>query len=293
MRKISPKRNGRFVWLLLLFLLVGYFLFVFVRSVTHSLIFLKKDRLNLVFYGKNTVFLSLGLNDGVYYQIPYRNDLLVTIPGGYGTYKIGSLGRLSELEKNPALIQKTFSYSTSSMVDFYFYPKKTQVYSDTTVLSAIESIPRFQTVLSFNYRSNGSLFERAVLFFVLVGKRRSDFIELNTQELGRGTYQGYFYQKSFRTEGKKVSLLYTHYATAHRLAQILEGEGIRVVDLSSKNEKENCIIKDTFEGGRPSLTSRYLAHVFSCPIGRKKENDVVKSDITIVLDERIEKEWEL
>ncbi len=293
MKKKTLKRSRLFLAMLVFFLLLGYFLFILIRSITHSLIFLKKDRLNVVFYGRNTVFISLGLTDGVHYLIPYRNDLLVTVPGGYNQYKVGSLGKLAKLEKKPDLIQKTFSYSTSSMVDFYFYPKKTEVYSDTIVSDDAESIPRLTTLLSFNSPSNASLFERLFLFFLIVGKRKNDFAELNTRELGQGKYQGYFYQKSFRTEGKKVALLYTRYAAASYLTTLLEGEGIRVVDLSRVEEDgKSCIIKDIFDHNKPSLTSRYLAHVFSCSIGRKKENDVLKADIIVVLGERIEKEWE-
>lgn len=246
----------------------------------------------MVFYGQQSMFVSLGLTDGVHYLISYPHDLSVIVPGGYGEYKVGSLGKLAELEKKPDLIKRAFSYSTSSMVDFYFYPKQVQVYSDLEVSGEKESITRLITMLLFNSRSNASLFERLFLFFLMIGKRKNDFDELNTYKLSQEKYQGYFYQKSFRTEGKKVSFLYTQYSTALRLSHLFEGEGIRVVDLSLKTKKEGCIIEDAFDHDKVSLTSRYLAYIFSCPVMRKNKKDMVNSDIVVILDKRVENEWE-
>lgn len=292
MRKIKLKKNKPLIWIVIFFLLLGSILFSFIRLATRSVIFLKKDRLNMVFYGQQSMFVSLGLTDGVHYLIPYPHDLSFTVPGGYGEYKVGSLGKLAELEKKPDLIQRAFSYSTSSMVDFYFYPKKVQVYSDLEVSGEKEKIPRLTTMLLFNSRSNASLFERLFLFFLMIGKRKNDFDELNMYELSQEKYQGYFYQKSFRTEGKKVSFLYTQYSTVLRLSHLFEGEGIRVVDLSPQTKKEGCIIKDAFDHDKVSLTSRYLAHIFSCPVMRKSKKDMINSDIVVILDKRVENEWE-
>ena len=79
--------------------LVFLFGIVIFKQYTSSLFSQKKDRVNIVFYGKNTVYYSLGKYDGVHYFISFYPDVKVKVPGGYGNYRVGGLGKLVELEK--------------------------------------------------------------------------------------------------------------------------------------------------------------------------------------------------
>lgn len=286
---------------LIVVIFIVYLTYATVRSVKNSILFLKKDRINVVFYGKQTVFLSLGLTDGVHYQIPFANNLLLQIPGGYGRYKVGSLGKLSQLEKNPTLIQKTFSSATASFVDFDFFPKKTEIYSTNQSVVSINTL--LQLLFSPRYQSRASFFERVMLFTKLVSIRTSDLIKIDADRFVSGVsfsekdfannYKGYFYQKKLREEAKNIRLVYNKFQAAVMLNRILEGEGIRVVDFEKKPSvdkitAEKCIIKDRFIRGKASFTGRYLAKLFGCII----ENQTKNKNLIFTLSDKLEDQWE-
>ena len=108
---------GSYVIGLFFIFLLGLIIF---KQYSSSLFSQKKDRVNVVFYGKNTVYYSLGKYDGVHYFISFYSDVKVKVPGGYGNYRIGGLGKLVELEKSD-IFRKTFSVTTASTVDRYFF----------------------------------------------------------------------------------------------------------------------------------------------------------------------------
>lgn len=245
-----------------------------------SLFFHKKDRLNLVFYGSKTRIISIGLDDGVNYYIPLSNDLKVLIPGGYGYYRVGGLGKLVELEKKPDIFKKTFSANFANFTRYYFYPKKTMIYfgSDNSNNLQMPSIVE----LLFE-QSNASLFDRAYLYLLISGKSRYSFKVIDdlsetiaqdgpliSQDRFIKTYQGNFYETTYRNEKRNVQVIYTKsYQTAKNIAQIIEGEGIRVVDLSEINKTESgCWViedEDIF-----SDTAQELANFFGCRLEKGK-----------------------
>jgi hypothetical protein len=99
--------------------------------------------------------------------------------------------------------------------------------------------------------------------------------------------QGYFYKKSYRKEKSTVQILYTNnYQTALIISQILEGEGIRVIDISkTQKESPRCsIIQNTVPF---SQTATHIKSFFQCDI--KKGNAEI-SDILFHIG-NLEKEW--
>lgn len=281
----------------LLFFLLFYLLFHLVKLLKKSLFFTKRDRVNIIFYQQRPVFLSLGLTDNVHYLGFFDNDLLVLVPGGYGRYKIGSLGKLASLEKKPAVIQRTFSSITSSYVDLYFYPKKVAIYSSSNQGFYIPRL-RISQLIGGNYVTNSNFFDRLYLFFFLIDKNKSNFSLLGfngkvdeknrfLEEAFFSQYQGYFYQKSFRQERKKIKIFYNKYSSAQVLNRILEGEGIKVVDLIPYDKTgENCQIIE--QSNEDSLTVSFLAESLRCQIRRQKG----VGDIHLILGRRLEGEWE-
>ncbi len=273
-----------------------YLLFHFGKSFKNSLFFTQKDRLNVVFYAHQQTFVSFGLTDKVHYLAHFDNNLLVFVPGGYGRYKIGSLGKLANLEKKPTIVKNTFSSVASTFIDFYFYPKKAKVYSESGSfnLNPLE-------ILKINYQTNANFFDRVYLFFLLLNKRKSDFSLLNTDfnvdEKNKfyeddffTKYQGYFYQKFLRDERKNLQIYYKNYKSAQILNRIIEGEGIRVVDLTTMERKEkNCQVIENSSARTSSKTAIFLSKVFSCKI-EKGETGV--GDLRMILGEKLEKEWE-
>ena len=101
-------------------------------------------------------------------------------------------------------------------------------------------------------------------------------------------FQGSFFQKTYRNYDINVQIIYTKsYKTALLLSQMIEGEGIRVVDLSSQDKFiKGCLLITNKE---ISTTKTYLrlADFFKC---RLKIGETTVSDIILVLGD-LEKEW--
>lgn len=288
MRKhIESKKNKNWIITFFIIACLVYGTITLIRAVRQSLFALKQDRINVLFYGEQTDFISFGLTNKVYYWISFDNDLMIDVPGGYGQYKIGSIARLMQLEKKPQLMRNAFSSATSAFVHFYFYPKNTITYTGMKKLNAFSSV--MSIVFSPNYHTNASLTDRVLLFSFMLNKRKNDFLPLSSNAQFSDLYKGYFYQKKFREESKKVSIIYSNYSAAERLGRILEGEGIRIVDQTfEKNSHNQCIIEDTIQDHeKVSLTSSYIAKIFHCRIGKKK-----RGDLLFVLGDEVEKEWE-
>ncbi|MBI4973247.1 hypothetical protein HZC27_01420 [Candidatus Roizmanbacteria bacterium] len=288
---------GKYIIGLFLILLFGLVIF---QQYSSSLFFQKKDRVNVVFYGKNTVYYSLGKYDGVHYFISFYPDVKVKVPGGYGNYRVGGLGKLVVLEKKSDLFRKTFSVTTASTVDRYFYTASTDIYYGKEEMDEDSlSFPSFKDI--FFSTSNSNVFDRTFVFFQFLGKRVRQFSEIDYKSL-LGTdeeffqdkdfakkYQGFLYNRIYRKEKKTVQIQYEKsYKTALFISKIIEGDGIRTVDLSDTNFiKGTCeVIEDaeTF-----SQTAKDISGFFGCNL---KRGSPASSDILMKLGS-VEKEWEI
>jgi len=213
-------------------------------SVRTSVFIRNQNRVNMVFYEKTSVFYSFG-QDNVNYAVPFSSQMEFMVPGGYGYYKVGALGKLVSLERKPDLFRRAFSVNTSSFVDIYFYPRSPIVYYDSSGSSY--DLPTMSDI--FLSSTNGSFLDRLFVWYYFLNKNKTQFqviTDLPTKkEMQRvifdkeeffKLYQGYFYKKSYRKEKNTVQLLYTKsFKTAELISQLLEGEGIRVVDISLRD----------------------------------------------------------
>lgn len=294
MSNVKSKKNK-----LIVFLFCTVIIFLLGNNLRKSLFFRRIDRINLVVYDKYPVFYSLGIKDKTDYKIVFYPDLKVTVPGGYDRYRIGALGKLVSLEKKPDIFKKTFSSATFSFVDYYFYPTSSEVYygQRQNVLSGSK-----WSIIFFS-KSNARFFDRLFLIFNCYFKRNSDFIELslvdeknNNKDMTLMTSDtlksllGYLYKISYRDEKFNVQLIYSNsYATANLIAQIIEGNGIRVVDISQKelNDNESCELITQID--QSSQTVKDLKDFFYCRLTKRKA-DV--SDIVLKLGS-LEKNWEV
>ena len=119
--RVSHKDVSNRFGFILLFIFLALFL---VYSVANSLFIQKRDRINIFLHSRDHItYYSISTVDDVNYLVYFRPDHKITIPGGYKLYRLGALSKLSELNKDPELLNKAFSSATSSFVDFYFYPK--------------------------------------------------------------------------------------------------------------------------------------------------------------------------
>lgn len=281
-KKIKRKK---FTIYLVVLLFLFYFLIFLYKNLSSSVFIKGKDRVNVVFYSKNTSFFSLSTKD-VSYFIQFPPEIRVLVPGGYGNYKLGSLGKLVSLEKNPDLFRKTFSATTSTFVDLYFFPRKVEIYYQADERSYF---PKISEILFL--KSNSNLIDRLILISKLFNRNQSNYkiISISSDFFNREEFikdfQGSFYKRFYRDKKATVQILYKKsYLTALLLSQMIDGEGIRVVDLSVDEGSINgCQITTK----QIDFISQTLADFFHCQI---KKGETVISDIIIKLGS-LENEW--
>ncbi len=290
--KIS-KRNGT-IFILFVTLCLLYYL---IKSIANSVFLKGMDKINVVFYGENTRFYSLDRKN-ISYLLSFPNSIKVMVPGGYGEYKIGAVGKLASLEKKPEIIRKTFSTATASLVDLYFYPKKTNIYYKDSQNNS-KGMPTINEVFLSN--SNATFIDRFLLtnFFMTKDRENYQVIDLKPFAIGHinsifdynGFYkkfQGSFFQRTFRSRDINVQIVYKKsYKTALLLSQMIEGEGIRVVDLTIQDKLiKGCKLIANKEISMTKTFER-LADFFKCSL---KIGETSVSDIILELGD-LEKEW--
>ncbi|OGK62641.1 hypothetical protein A2334_03285 [Candidatus Roizmanbacteria bacterium RIFOXYB2_FULL_38_10] len=300
--QISNIKSSRIFLYVLIFILSCVMVFIFFKQLSASLFFIKKDRINVVYYGKNTIFYSLGKYDGVHYFISFYPDVKVKVPGGYGSYRVGALGKMIVLEKKSDLIRKAFSATIASTVDKYYYRSSQEIYYGKEELDETSfGFPSFGDI--FFSPSNSNIFDRIFIFLKFVGKQKRQFEKIEYKSyIGveeeffqdkdfAKKYQGFLYNRIYRKEQKTVQIIYHRsYNTALLISKIIEGDGIRVVDLS-ENTKEgterSCKIIE--QGDRFSQSAIDMAAFFTCKLSHGRTES---SDIIIQLG-IAEKEWEI
>ncbi|MCS7093247.1 MAG: hypothetical protein NZL96_02365 [Patescibacteria group bacterium] len=268
-----------------------FFLFllsILISSEFRNSVFLKgKERINVVLYDETPKYLSFS-SSGINYLVEVSPNSKVLVPGGYGLYRVGGLGKLASLEKDPFLIKKTFSGASASFVDLYFYSPGEIYYFDKDKSSKIDILK----LVAFS-PSNANLIDRMALFFSLLGKDYSDFKvikikwEIFVQEKFNKKYQGVFYKKSYRERLPSVQIIYHQsFSTANLLGQILVGEGIRVVDLT-KDKQELISSRCRVIAKKNDFIAKDIAEYFNC---RLEKGSPPISDIIFQLGS-LETQW--
>jgi len=286
-------------------LLALYGIFALSRSLRQSYILDARDRVNVIFYDEKPMLLSFGLTDEVNYIMSPNHGQAVQVPGGYGQYPTASLGRLAEIEHDPALIQRAFSSAISGYVDYYVAPETSKIYKQPSEEDPDPRFERFRLlrlIFAPTVQTNMNIFDKIHIAMTISKKRQSDFIVLNPvskpdkdqdsvefYEKGfQKKYKGFFFHQSLREEGLSVKILYDSYSAAVILSRVIEGEGIRVVDLSQLDEAgtERCTIQHALK--KPTKTVQFLSKQFNCVV---EESEVEGSDIIMSLGSQIEEEW--
>jgi len=274
---------------ILICLVLLVFVYFVYKNITGSVFFKDDDRVNIVFHTQYSRFYSLSGFDLDYF-IGFPADIKTLVPGGYGIYRIGALNKLSYLEKDPELIKKAFSAATSSMVDLYFYPREESIFyenqSERTIGEGF-----FDMLFS---KGNANFVDRIMVAFKLLGKNSGFFRKIETgndftrEEFAKKNI-GIFFNRNYRHDRLNVQIIYSKsYKTALLISEILEGEGIRVVDLSGKQKASSgkCLIKTARENMNSRIV-RSLSKYFNCNL---KNDRAVVSDIIFELGS-VEKDW--
>ncbi|MDO8497182.1 MAG: hypothetical protein Q7S61_01420, partial [bacterium] len=275
------------------------FLYVLAVSFGRSLFFIRKDRINILIYDRTPFILSLGQDDNVHYMTDYLADWKVEVPGGYGPYRVGAVRKLTDLEKKPDILTRTFSYSSSLFIDYIFYPRNVDIY-----FGKEGDRPHLPTVYDlFFTKTNASFFDTLYLSLTIASKRPQEITLLESNDAVKRIqgdevfdpnvfakkYQGFFYSKRIRDENKSVQILYTKSdLTAYQIARTIEGNGIRISDITQlEYSKKGCIVSE--KDRAHSYTAVSLAEFFHCSM---ENSSTGIYDIIFTLGEK-EKEWEV
>ena len=284
-------------------LLVGVVVLVIVlRQLFTSAFFTAGDRVHVLFYSATPTYFSLETGGSLHYVTTFSADSRTEVPGGYDIYRIGAIQKLASIEHNPDIFKRVFSRVTGSMLDYYFYPGNETVY-----YGAAEkfTIPGFSQI--FLSASNANFFDRLYIWLQFAGKRTTAFDEITIRTVtSQGEallsdktfgeqYIGYFYYKSLRQENKTVQILYpSSYNAALSVSRIIDGTGIRVVDLDTPplggptyDTTRRCVVTEDTPGTF-SNSAKKIAAFFDCQLIRGKGR---LSDIVVYLNET-EKQWE-
>lgn len=284
MKKNKNRIQGRHLFLFLFIILFVYLAVITFRTVTTSSIFKKKAHINVVVYGQDTHFYSLSKKTSTNYYMYLWPDIPLYVPGGLGRYRLGALGKLVSLEKNNDLYRNSFSYLTGSFIDYYVYPSGGSIYYGASGKDSLSLVNVAE--LMFN-ESNMNILEKIYVSYLFLKKSPSTFKVLKFSDNVKKSYQGYFYNEAYRNEKLNVQILYTKsYTTSVAISQIIEGEGIRIVDISSDPQKRHrCELVDGTEGNSQTVAS--LSVFFHCPVIKGKTGGY---DILFKLGE-LEESW--
>lgn len=294
------KSRYTFLYYVLALFILSYLLYKLVLLYSQSLFVYKGERINFVMYGKQTAFYSLDKQETRNYVMYFYPDLKMQIPGGYGNYRIGSLGKLAKLDNEPDIFKKTFSIATTSLVHFYYYPNNEEVFYGRE----IQKKPRVPVLKDILFMpGNAGFFDRMYLAMWLFDKHDDDFKLIAYGEEKNKIHNdvffqedsfiknsiGLLFQKQYRDEQKNIQLQYSNnYEVAERISSLLEGNGIRVNDITlDMDRNKKCMIIENSKDF--SQTSLDMSHFFKCNLVEGK-TDVY--DIIFVLGS-LEKEWEL
>jgi len=274
-----------------------------IQSYLSSLFFAEPDRLNLVFYGKNTSFYSIDVKEDRHYFMNFPPDLKIDTPGGYGKYRIGSIGKLIELEKNYEILKKSFSLISSSFVSYYFINSKDEIFYGLE--SSTELLKPTIADLLFSQR-NSSFFDTLYILMLFSIKKDSDFVNISYTKkmdsaLGKVDFSGdsffknslgLFYQQVYRTEKQSIQIkYYESRKTAVNLSNIIEGNGIRVSNISKSMKKQigdSCVV--IYSSSNKNETAMDMANFFECTLVNGKTGIY---DIVFEFNNDFEKKWEI
>lgn len=299
-RSSSPVHTiYKYLYVIIVLFILLYFLYKIILSFSQSLFVSNRNRINIIMYGAESTFYSLDKKDTRHYVMYFAPDLKMQVPGGYGNYRVGSLGKLVDLEKKPDLFSKTFSFATTTFVNYYFYPGGEEVFYGKD--SPVEKKEAKITDILFS-KSNSGFFDRMYLAFFFVSKNTDDFNLIEYSERVNAIQNdvyfqddsfvkesiGLLYQTLYRDEQKSIQILYNeNYDVAQSIGNLLEGNGIRVNDLSLDiNKSKVCSVVES--APTHSNTAQDIAEFFKCEL-KKGSTDVY--DIIFIIGNR-EEDWE-
>lgn len=304
MRPVKNNTRGKAFVIIAVLFLVAYFLYKLIQIASGGLTLMGQDRVSIVFFGSQVRVLSFGVTDGVHYVIELSNEQRVIVPGGYGRYKVGSMQKLAELEEDPGIMQRATSSVLSAYVDRYFAPQKAGIYTQNSARGDFSKLALLRRVFSVSSITNATIADRIYIGYLIIRTNKNSFVELSTNTAKqvngdaifseRGylkKYRGFFFHKTYREESLDTKILYNNYDSAVDLSRVIEGQGIRIVDLDKAPQSfASCIITlDKDISGGPRATISFFKREFDCSV---EDGTSEGADITVILGSELEEKWE-
>ena len=287
--KNHSRRSRQFSLTLGSTIILAFAALIFIFAFANSLFVNRRDRVNILLHSKDRItYYSISTTDEVNYIIYFRPDSKILVPGGYQRYRFGALAKLAILEKKPELLKKAYASATSSFTDFYFHSSKPEILYGSSIPEDIR-YPGFSEL--FLYQSNANPLDRLYIWYRFLTAGRAHFTLISSPKIEEDfakSYQGFFYNKSYRKERKLVQVIYTKkYRTADLIGRILEGNGIQVVDISYEDKPHNTclVVENTTDFSR---TAKDISKYFQCKLQKGQTGTF---DILFILGDK-EDYWE-
>ncbi len=298
MKKRTEKEVKKSFKIIFILITGAIFLLLGINRVYHSLLIQKPERINIFILDQNPILLSLSTIGESNYFLNFYPDLKINVPGGYGNYRVGALGKLSDLERDREVLNRAISGATLTFIDFYFYSSKTESY-----FGKKNQNPQFKSKFKniIFSKSNANFFDRVYIILKLLSSQKNNFVKLESfEKLNESKdlifdherfseyYNGTFFQHTYRDERKSVQILYTNnYNSADIIGRILESNGIRVVDISKTNQADkSCTVSE--KDDHFSMTAKNISRYLNCKLQYGKTGI---SDVILNLGD-IEKLWD-
>lgn len=279
------KKKTITIGIIIVFVYIVYFLF---NSLNKSLIFKTSGRYTYVIYNEKPFVISFNFTDKLHTYIELDNSEEIIVPGGYGKYRIGSLGKLAFLKKDYSIIDRAISNYISARINGSLIQNDGSIYEDLKDDTKINKNTLKQLFL-IDHISNIPFFDRwYILSQILIYNRSANKLEKISKN--QKDITGRLYDKVLRNDNKTIQIMYSSYNSASVLARIMDGSGARVVDmlsLDSPYDYSECEIIDSSDP--VSITSQYMRDFFGCSLKRGKTQ---LSDIIIILNKKIEEKWD-
>lgn len=262
--------------------------YIALRAYSQSLFQSKLTRINIGVWGKHTYVLSLGRTSRQHYILLFANSYEVEVPGGLQKYKIGALGKLAKLEKDPQLFTKAMGQGGGVFIHKNLYEDTQEIFYDDSWVDTLSFTDmKTELMLSVFHAGELNIFDR---LFVLMTIRDARPGQTTLVKVKTSVPQLLLYEKAFRNEKKLVQILYSRSQhTAIFISKMLENTGIRVADISENTQHlSGCSIIES--GAEFSQTSRFLSSYFGCTLER---GETGLYEIKWLLDRGVEDTWKI
>lgn len=258
------------------------------RAYSSSRYSAKTDGINVGVWGRGVSYvISFSKNTNQYHVLSYQNSDTITIPGGLQQYRVGALGKVATLERDPLLLKKAMSQMSGLLLDGVVYQNTAEIFYDDE-----EKKPPRVADLVRDFRSRiGDSSDLGLLDRIYLYQKVGSMRTSNTQIFTHTKPQDLlFFDRKFRDEKRLIQIIYQRSQnTAIFLSHLLENIGIRVADISREDRGEPVctVVEDT---QKHSETALYLTRYFGCDL---RVADTGLYEVIFSLGTETEQAWSL